>query len=112
MNQQGMGDLLKQVTRMRKDMDKVQEELKERYVEASVGDELVEVTFNGQQELIKVSISPNLLKPDADGEVDVDMVEDLIVAAVNSGIEKSKALMSEEMNDATGGLAAGFPGLF
>ncbi len=112
MSSEGMGDLLKQVSRMRKDMDRVQEELKERYVEASVGGELVEVTFNGQQELIKVSISAELLKPGEEGEVDVDMLEDLIVAAVNSGVEKSKALMNEEMNDATGGMAAGFPGLF
>ena len=112
MSQQNPGDLLKQVSRMRKDMDRVHEELRERYVEASVAGERVEVTFNGQQEMIKISLSPSLLEPDSDGDIDVDMLEDLIVAAVNAGLDKSKELMNEEMNDITGGLAGGFPGLF
>lgn len=111
-SKQQMGDLLKQVTRMRKDMDRVNEELKERYLEASAGGGLVEVTMNGQQELIKISIDPQAVEPDSDGNVDVEMLEDLITAAINQGIEKSKALMSEEMDNASGGMASGFPGLF
>ena len=102
---QQMGDLLKQVSRMRKDMDRVSEELKERYLEASAGGGLVEVMFNGQQELIKISIDPKAVEPDPDGNVDLEMLEDLIIAAINQGIEKSKALMNEEMDNASGGMA-------
>lgn len=112
MNPRDMGDLLKQVTRMRKDMDKVRDELKERYVEASVAGGLIEVTFNGQQELVKLSIDPKAVELDEDGQPDLEMLEDLIVAAVNQGAEKSRDLMNSEMDDATGGLASGFPGMF
>ncbi|MBN1442628.1 MAG: YbaB/EbfC family nucleoid-associated protein [Planctomycetes bacterium] len=105
-----MGDMWKQFSRIRKDMDRVQEELKDRYVEASVGGR-VEVVFNGQQELVKLSIDPKAIEPDRDGKVDLEMLEDLVTAAVNQGIEKSKALQSEEMDKATGGLASGLPGL-
>lgn len=112
MSQKNPGDVVKQLTKMRKDMDRIYSDLKNRYLEASVGDDLVEVTFNGQQELVKLSIDPRALAKDEDGEVDIEMLEDLIVAAVNKGVEKSKALMNEEMNDVTGGMAGGFPGLF
>ena len=112
MNQQGMGDLFKQVTRMRKDIEVKKDELKERYVEASAGNDAVEVVFNGQQELVKLSIDPSLVRPDAEGKVDIEMLEDLVVAAVSMGLEKSKELESEEMNSATGGLTENFPGLF
>ena len=111
MNPNQQGDLFKQVSKVRKDIDRVQEELKDRYVEASVesdGKELVEVTFNGQQELARLSLDPSLFE----GEVDVELLEDLISAAVNKGLTKSKALMNEEMDQATGGLTGGFPGLF
>ncbi len=112
MKQNQMGDLLKQVSRMRKDMDRVNEELKDRYVEASVGDGLVGVTFNGQQQLVKISIDPTSIEKDADGGLDLEMLEDLIVAVVNQGIEKSKAMASSEMDEATDGLASGLPGFF
>ncbi len=113
MNQKDMGDLLKQVSKMRKDMDRVQDELRERYVEASVAGDLVEVTFNGQQELVKISIDQKVVTPGADGKVDTDMLEDLVTAAVNAGLEKSKKLRDDEMNDASGGMASGLiPGLF
>ena len=111
MKQNQMGDLIKQVSRMRKDMDKVNEELKERYVEASAGG-CVEVVFNGQQELARISIDVNELEKDEDGDIDFEILEDMIVVAVNQGIEKSKEMMNEELNDATGGLAGGIPGLF
>jgi len=113
MNPNNMGDLLRQVTRMRKDMDRVQEELKNRYVEARAGGELVDVTFNGRQDLVKISLDPSLFKPGADGRVDSSLVEDLILAAVAQGMEKSKKLMKEEMEKVTGDLGLGgvLPGL-
>ena len=107
-----MNDMLRQAGRMRKDMEKVGEELKERYVEAEAGGNLVEVVFNGQQELVKISLDPKLVEPDTDGKVDLEMLEDLIIAAVSKGIEESKALMKAEMDKATGGLSSSLPGLF
>ena len=93
-------------------MDRVNEELKDRYVEASVNSEAVEVTFNGQQELVKISLNAGAFEKDENGEIDVEMLEDLIVAAVNQGIEKSKQLMNDEMSEATGGMSDGLPGFF
>ena len=103
---------MRQMSRMRKDVDKVHEELKNRYVAASVAGDLIEVTFNGQQDMVKISIDPKALQRGDDGEVDVEMLEDMVLAAVNAGIEKAKALANEEMDGATGGMASGFPGLF
>lgn len=112
MNQKGMGDLLKQVSKMKKDMERVNDDLKNRYIEEKSGGGLVSVTVNGQQEIVKISIDPGLLEPDEDGKVDMEMFEDLLIAAVNQAVGKSKDLMNEEMDGATGGLAGGFPGLF
>jgi DNA-binding YbaB/EbfC family protein len=107
-----MNDLMRQMGRMRKDMDSVTEELKERYVEAESGSGLIEVIFNGQQDLVKLAIDPKVVQPGSDGKVDIELLEDLIVAAVSQGIEQSKALMREEMNKVTGGLGGAMPGLF
>ena len=107
-----MNDLLKQAGRMRKDMEKVSEDLRERYVEADAGGNLVKVVFNGQQEMVKISVDPKLVAADGDGNVDIEMLEDLIVAAVSKGLEESKALMKTEMDKATGGLSSSLPGLF
>ncbi len=107
-----MNDLLKQAGRMRKDMEKVSEELRDRYVEADAGGNLVKVIFNGQQELVKISLDAKLVEPDGDGNVDLEVVEDLIVAAVSKGLVESKALMKTEMDKATGGLSGSLPGLF
>jgi len=107
-----MNDVLRQATRMRKDMERVSEELKDVYVEASAGGDLVEVVVNGQQELAKLSLDPKLFAPGSDGQPDVEMIEDLIIAAISQGMEKSKALMKTEMDKATGGLSGSLPGLF
>jgi len=113
MNPNNTGDLLRQVTRLRKEMDKVQEDLKNRYVAARAGGELVEVTFNGRQDLVKVSLDESLFAPGSDGKVDIALIEDLIVAAMAQGTERSKALMKEETDKVTGDLGLGgmLPGL-
>lgn len=116
MTSYNISDMLRQVTRMRKDIDKVQEDLRERYVEAEAGDGLVEVTVSGRQELARISLSPKLFEPGKDGSIDASIIEDLILAAVKKGVDKSRALMREEMEKATGdagmgGLLSGlFPG--
>jgi DNA-binding YbaB/EbfC family protein len=110
MSNMDMGDILRQAGRMKKDMEKTQEDLKSRYVQAAAGDGRVEVTVNGQQELVKVSIEPEFLKEVA-ASGDADLLEDLVVAAVSQGVEKSKALMKEEMDKISGGLGGMLPGL-
>ncbi len=97
--------MMKQAQDMQKQMAKVQEELKERVVEATAGGGMVTVHMNCQQELLSVKIDPEVMKGD-----DVGMLEDLIVAAVAEVTKKSKDLAQEEMNKITGGLG-GLPGL-
>jgi DNA-binding YbaB/EbfC family protein len=113
MNPGDIGDAMRQAGRLRKDMDKLQEELKDRYVEGTAGDGLVRVTVNGQQSVVKVSIEPRFFS-DSKGKVDVEMLEDLILAAVSQGLDKSKTLVREEADKLGGGLQLGglLPGLF
>jgi DNA-binding protein YbaB len=97
---------------MRKDMDKVQEGLKSRFVEAASGGDLVKVTLNGHQEVVKLNVNPKVFGEVAE-KVDVGLLEDLLVAALSQGLEKSKALMKSELGKVAGGGAGGlFPGLF
>ena len=112
MNPNNMQDLLRNISRMRKDMEKAGDDLRERYVEAEAGGGLVELVFNGQQEPMKISIDPKLVTPGDDGKVDVELLEDLLLAAISQGVEKSKALMKEEMDQASGGMGGAIPGLF
>ncbi len=98
-------NLIKQAQKMQKRMMEIQEELAMREVEATVGGGVVTAIMNGQQELIALSISPEVVDPD-----DVEMLEDLVVAAVNEARRKAQELMSEEMSKLTGGL--NIPGLF
>ena len=97
-------ELMKQAQRMQRDMGKIQEELKERYVEGSAGDGLVKVVCSGAQELVKIEISE-----DAVDEDDMSLLEDLVVAAVNSGLKKAEELRQAEMAKVTGGM--NFPGM-
>jgi DNA-binding YbaB/EbfC family protein len=114
MSQGNLSDMLRNVTRLRKDLDKVQEGLKAQYVEAHAGGDLVDVTLNGRQELVKLHLNPKLFEGAKDGKLDLGLVEDLILAAVSQGMEKSKALMRQEMEKVSGGMGIGgmFPGLF
>lgn len=99
------GDLMKQAQRMQRDMGKIQEELKERYVEGAAGDGLVKVICSGAQEVVKIEISPEAVDPD-----DLSLLEDLVVAAVNNGLKKAEELKQAEMAKVTGGV--NFPGMF
>jgi DNA-binding YbaB/EbfC family protein len=104
MNTNPLGDLVRQAGRMKKDMERVHEELKSRYVDASAGGGLVEAVFNGKQELVKIRIDPKAVAAGQDGQVDIALLEDLISAAVSQGLEMSRSLMKEEMRKTTGGL--------
>jgi nucleoid-associated protein EbfC len=100
---------LKQLQKMQKEladrMERIQDELKGKTVEASAGGGIVTATANGNQELVAVKI-----KPEAIDEDDVEMLEDLVVAAVNLALEKAKELNQDEISKVTGGLK--LPGLF
>jgi DNA-binding YbaB/EbfC family protein len=112
-----VGDLLKNIGKVRKDLEKIQADLKNRVVEAKAGGELVKVLVNGQQELLKLTIDPSALPAAPAGggppsRASLEMLEDLIVAAVSQGLEKSKTLKNEELEKATGGLGLNFADLF
>jgi len=100
-----MSKMLKQAQKIQQEMAKLQEELKERTVDASAGGGVVEVTVNGKQELLAIKINPEVVDPE-----DIEMLQDLILAAVNEGLRKSQEMVAEEMSKITGGL--NIPGLF
>ncbi|MDP4092416.1 MAG: YbaB/EbfC family nucleoid-associated protein [Bacillota bacterium] len=101
-----MGNLLKQAQKMQQDMAKMQEELQQRTVEASSGGGAVSVVVSGKKELQSIVIKPEVVDPD-----DVEMLQDLILAAVNEAIRKADDMVNSEMGKITGGLG-GMPGLF
>jgi DNA-binding YbaB/EbfC family protein len=98
-------ELMKQAQRMQRDMGKIQEELKERYVEGAAGDGAVKVICSGANELVKIEISPEAVDTE-----DMSLLEDLIVAAVNNGLKKADELRQAEMAKVTGGM--NLPGMF
>ncbi|MFA4884866.1 MAG: YbaB/EbfC family nucleoid-associated protein [Desulfotomaculaceae bacterium] len=100
-----MNKMMKQVQKMQQDMLKLQEELASRTVESSAGGGAVKVVANGKNEVISVEIKPEAVDPE-----DVEMLQDLITAAVNEALKKAQELVSEEMGKLTGGLK--IPGLF
>jgi DNA-binding YbaB/EbfC family protein len=103
-----MQQAMKQVQKMQADMARVQEELAEKLITASAGGGAVKVEVNGKLEFKKVEIDPEVLK----GE-DQEMLQDLLVAAVNEGINKAQELAANEMAKVTGNLKIpGMPGLF
>ena len=102
-----MGQLMKQAQQMQAKMAKIQEELGEKTVEASAGGGMVSVVVNGRQELVSVKIEPEVIDPD-----DQEMLQDLVIAAVNDALNKAKEMMNEEMGKLTKGLnLPGIPGL-
>lgn len=100
-----LGKYGKQFQDMQKALQKVQEDLKERVVEGTAGGGMVKVKVNGQQEVLDLKIEPDVINPDDKG-----MLEDLVLAAVNEAVKKSKKLQEQEMAKATGMMMP--PGMF
>ena len=100
----GMDNVLEQAQKIQKRMLEVQEELANKTVEATVGGGMVTVVANGQHDLLSVTISPEVVDPD-----DVEMLEDLIVAAINEARRKVQEMVTNEMSKLTGGIK--IPGL-
>jgi DNA-binding YbaB/EbfC family protein len=99
--------LMRQVQQMQQKMEKAQEELKTKEVEASSGGGMVTVTFNGAQELVRIKIEKEVLEGG-----DAEMLQDLVTAAVNEGIKKSKDMQQEELGKVAGPGMGGMGGLF
>lgn len=100
-----MNQLMKQAQQMQAKMTTLQKELETREVEASSGGGMVKVKVNGKQELLDIKINPECVDPN-----DVDMLQDLVKAAVNEAVKDSQEMVSSAMSKVTGGLS--IPGLF
>lgn len=101
-NMQGM---MKKVQKMQQDMLKMQEELKNRTVEATAGGGAVTVVVTGRKTVEKVTIAPSAVDPE-----DVEMLEDLVTTAINEGMRKVDEMTEKEMGKITGGMK--LPGMF
>jgi len=102
----GMNNLLKQFGKVQQQMEKLQAELAQLTVEGSAGGGMVKVIANGKQEIISVKIDPQVLSDD------VEMIEDMVVAATNQALQHAAELNQEKMASLTGGLMPNLPGGF
>ena len=107
----GFGDMMKQARVLQEKMAKMQEELGDKIVESSVGGGMVVTKANGRQELLSIDLEPEVVDPD-----DIEMLQDLIVAAVNDALKRAQEMAAEEMSKLTGGLklpgGMKMPGMF
>jgi len=94
-----MANLFKKAQQLQEKMAKLQEELAEKTVETSAGGGMVTVVANGKQEIVSIKIDPEIVE-----EKDIEMLEDLILAAVNEALSQAKELVNEEMTKLTGGI--------
>lgn len=100
-----MNQMIKQAQKMQEQMLKAQEEIEQKTYEATAGGGAVKVVANGKREICEVTISPEVVDPD-----DVEMLQDLIIAAVNESMRKVEAESTAQLGSITGGL--NIPGLF
>jgi DNA-binding YbaB/EbfC family protein len=100
----GMGNMMKQAQKLQARMLKLQEELAEKTVEATAGGGMVTVVANGKQQVVSIKIEPEVVDPE-----DIEMLQDLVSAAVNDALARSQEMVSTEMGKLTGGL--NIPGL-
>jgi len=99
-----LGDLMKQAQQLQTKLTRLQEEVAGKTVEASAGGNMVTAVVSGRLELVSLRIDPTVL-----GAGDAEMLQDLVIAAVNEGIRKAQKMMTDEMGKLTGGLK--IPGL-
>lgn len=104
MSKRMFGDIMKQAQRMQEEISRIQEESRKKTVEATAGGGMVTVTANGAMEIVSIRIEPQVVNPD-----DIEMLQDLIVAATNEALRRAQQMVTEEMSKVTGGL--NIPGL-
>ena len=100
----GIGNMMKQAQKLQAGMVKLQEELALRTVEATSGGGMIKVQANGKQQIVSIRIEKEVVDPN-----DVEMLQDLVLAAVNDALSKSQEMVSQEMSKLTGGIS--IPGL-
>jgi hypothetical protein len=101
-----MAGMMKQVQKMQEKMAQVQQELEQKTVTAESGGGMVKVTANGKQQLVRIQIEKEVVNPE-----DVEMLEDLILAATNKALEEASRMAQEEIAKATSGMLPNIPGL-
>ena len=99
-----MKNQIKQLQAMQREMEKTQDELKDKELTVTAGGGAIEVVANGNKEIVKLTIDPEVVDPE-----DVEMLQDLIIAAVNEAMRQVEEMVETEMNKITGGL--NIPGL-
>ncbi len=102
----GLNNLMKQFSKMQENMEKLNQEIANQMVEGTAGGGMVKVTANGSQEIVAVKIDQEILTDD------IEMVEDMIVAATNQALQKAKELYQEKMSGLAGNLVPNLPGGF
>jgi DNA-binding YbaB/EbfC family protein len=100
----GMGNMMKQAQKLQAKMLKMQEELANQTVEATAGGGMIKATANGRQQIVSITIEKEVVDPE-----DIEMLQDLVLAAVNDALNKSQEMVSQEMGKLTGGM--NLPGL-
>ena len=100
----GMGNMMKQAQKLQSKMLRLQEEMGDKTVEATAGGGMVKVVANGRQQILSIQIEKEVVDPE-----DAEMLQDLVLAAVNDALVKSQEMVSGEMSKLTGGL--NIPGL-
>jgi DNA-binding YbaB/EbfC family protein len=101
-----MAGMMKQIQKMQEKMAQVQEGLESKTVTADAGGGMVKVTVNGKQHLVRIEIDKEVVNPD-----DVEMLEDLVLAATNKALDDAGRMAQEEMSKATNGMLPNIPGL-
>ena len=101
-----MGGMMKQVQQMQEKMAQVQASLETKTVVGESGGGMVKATINGKQQLVKLQIEKEVVNPE-----ETDMLEDLILSAVNKGLEEASKMAQDEMSKATNGMMPNIPGL-
>ena len=101
-----MANLMKQAQKMQRQMEEQQKEMESKEFTATVGGGAVEVTVSGTKEVLKVKLKEEVVDPD-----DIEMLEDLIVAAVNEALKQVDAASASAMSKLTGGFGGGMPGM-
>jgi nucleoid-associated protein EbfC len=101
---QNFGNIMKQAKKMQEQIGQLQQELETKTIEAQAGGGMVQVVVNGKFNIVSIKIEKDVVNPE-----DIEMLQDLIAAAVNEGIRKAQEMASAEMAKITGGM--GIPGM-